>query len=803
MFTTCAKFIKFILVLLCVQIVAEEAVKITVDEKGPYVIHYDQLPSFMQGCLHDYLELQYNGKKVPIHVNAQTEKLRRGDSIFFYNYYRGSHAYILKRKFVVSQARWRKKFLRNAKLPKISSCINKKELTQNNINASLPGEKSGITPIAFDYKMWKRASRRGVLEIRFYLENILPATTSTVFIDLVHSYTCEAVGTTKIFINGELNGLYALSSLKKLQTKRLRRGGNQLRFELQPGTYLPVYLNNITVFYRGAILGSGQLTAQKQKYHIAIAERETYCFLSEDYVYQEVRNAFYCNEPRRIYFWRKTNFKTAKVRKIKIFRNKNAGANYIVIAPKNLQGILQRLVQWRKGQGHRFLFATPQEIYDTFGYGMANAAAIKRFIKSIAKKQRIEYLLLVGDVGKIEIPTNYVYTYFGGVTASDFPYSLDGKIAVGRIPTQNYEKLNTIISKIIAYETQGGLWQHKVHFVAGQGDFGAAIDSFCELVFKKLVASYMPTLYQLKMMYANPNSPFFELPKKFMPGVLRRFGEGGLFFVYVGHGNYDRFADISHNKRRYPMLRKRDVQKMYRGNTFPPVVSIACDTAYFDHHRECLGEKMLFHPFGCSLFIGSSRISHPYANALVGKALLKGLFVKKSDTVGKLMCNVYHELKFPPRFDFLQILIDGGAKMFTIGTPLRDLNRIRREHCYLYGILGDPATRIRYPKNVLSIKMKKKYDEFLVLGVTSKVNIPVSTKMHVSVSFDLLGAETSSLAVHDQAIFETSKFYENGELRIPIKNLKPGKYYIRVCMVIQNDCLVGTYLYSKGKTNGN
>ena len=400
-------------------------------------------------------------------------------------------------------------------------------------------------------------------------------------------------------------------------------------------------------------------------------------------------------------------------------------------------------------------------------------------------------------------PTMCTHTYFDGVTASDFPYSLDGKVAVGRIPTQNREKLQTVISKIIAYETAGGLWQHKVHFVAGQGGFGAAIDSFCELIFKRLVASYMPESYQLKMMYANPSSPFFVKPKKFMPGVLQRFRDGGLFFVYIGHGNYDRFADISYKKRKYPMLRNRDVAKMYRGNTFSPIVSIACSTAYFDHHGECLGEKLLLHPFGCSLFIGATRISHPYANALVGKALLKGLFVEKCTTMGKLMCNVYKDLKSPPSFDFLQILIDGGAKMFTLGTPLRDLDRIRREHCYLYSILGDPATRVRYPKNVLSIKLKKKYDEFLVLGVTSKVDIPVNTRMHISVNQDLLGAKDGSSEMSDRAIFETSKMYKDGVFQIPRKNLKPGKYYIRVSMVIQKDCWIGTYLYSKGKTNGN
>lgn len=803
MFTTGAKFFKYVLILLSVQVLANEAVKITVNAKGPYAIHYTQLPSFVTDCDHNYLELRHAGKKVPIYVSAKTKKLQRGDSIFFYNFTRGKCVYILHINKEISTARWQKEHPQNVKLPTHSSSILKKEFAEQDIRASFPRENFAITPITFDHKMWKSASRQGVLEANFFIENLQPGTQATVLIDLVHSYTRKAIGKAKIFINGKFHGLYTLSTFKKLQTQQLQRGMNSLRCELQPGTYLPVYLNSITVFYHGIVFGNGQLTPRKHKYNVAIADNDTYCFLGKDHKYREVRNVFSSASHRDVYFWRKANFKTAKVSKLSIYNDKDTSANYVVIVPKDLQAVLQPLVQLRKKQGHQFLFISPREIYDTFGYGINNAAAIQNFIRNAAKNKRVEYLLIVGDATTEEIPTNYVYTYFDGVTASDFPYSLNGKIAVGRIPTQNREKLQTLISKIIAYETTGGLWQHKVHFVAGQGGFGAAIDSFCELVFKRLVASYMPHSYQLKMMYANPSSPFFVSPQKFMPNVLQRFHDGGLFFVYIGHGNYDRFADITHNKRKYPMLRNRDIPKMYRGNTFPPIVSIACSTAYFDHRRECLGEKLLFHPFGSSLFIGSTRISHPYANALVGKALLKGLFVQKCTTMGKLMCNVYKDLNSPPRFDFLQILIDGGAKMFTLGTPLRDLDRIRREHCYLYSILGDPATRIRYPKNVLSIKLKKKYDKFLVLRATSEVDISANTKMHISVSYDLLGSEDSSTEMNDRAIFTTSELYKDGVFQIPIENLKQGKYYIRVCMVIQNDCWIGTYLYSKGKTNGN
>ena len=142
--------------------------------------------------------------------------------------------------------------------------------------------------------------------------------------------------------------------------------------------------------------------------------------------------------------------------------------------------------------------------------------------------------------------------------------------------------------------------------------------------------------------------------------------------------------------------------------------------------------------------------------------------------------------------------------MFTIGTPLRDLERIRKEHCYLYNILGDPATRINYPQNLLSINLEKEYDNSLKLRMTSSVNIPKNTTVYMSLERDLLDTNTRDrVTKSDRAIVRASRIYADGIFQIPISDLKPGKYYIKMCLEIKSKCFIGTYLYSKGKTNGN
>ncbi|WP_372369114.1 C25 family cysteine peptidase [Candidatus Uabimicrobium sp. HlEnr_7] len=800
--------ILIILFFLYTQILADQAIKITVNKEGPYVIYFDQIKPFFAKLNCDYLHLKHNGKNIPLCILNDTESQRK--ALYFYNTFPHKTHYLLWLKNEICTLRWQEKTENRSSKNFKHACIIEKVFEQNNVFASFPQENLPITPLHIDYKMWKQANRSGLLEIQFSLDNYLPKE-SEIFIDLIHSYTRKAIGQTKIFLNDNYVGKFDISSLKKIKTTHLQLGNNVLRFELTAGSYLPVYLNRIIIRYLGVIRNRGRLLLSGKKHLLTITNNDMYFFLDKNYVYQRVKSTFFCEQSGSVYFWRKKDFLTpTKITTVKDYNLKSFDANYIIIAPTVLQSTLTTLVHWRQKQNHKISFISPQQIYNTFGNGIPSSQAIKNFVAYAHKKNssNLEYLLLVGDVfpdTNFGIPTNYVYTYFDGVTASDFPYSLDGHIAVGRIPSQNPQTLKKVIAKIIDYESKGGLWQRRIDFVAGQGGFGEAIDNFSELIFKKLIASYLPVEYKINMAYANPSSPYFIPPQKFTERILQKIQKGSLFFVYIGHGNRDSFSRIIYKNRKYKMFGLRDVAKLAKGNTSPIMVSIACSNSYFDGNS--LGEKLLLHPFGPAAFLGSTRISHPYANALVGKSLLKGLFEKKITTLGKLVNHVNKELKSPPRFDFLQILIDGGAKIFTIGTPLQDLKRIRKEHRYLYNILGDPAIRIRYPQSALSIEEKNKDTKFLTLKIKSSVKIPQDTIVKVSMEKSLFTAnkknESTYHTVNNNAIFKISTTYKDGVFRIPTENLKSDKYYVKVCMVIENNCFVGTYLYSKGKTNGN
>lgn len=257
--------------------------------------------------------------------------------------------------------------------------------------------------------------------------------------------------------------------------------------------------------------------------------------------------------------------------------------------------------------------------------------------------------------------------------------------------------------KTIEYETslEGGRWQRKIAFVAGEGGFGAAVDAMIESQFATLVSEQIPPAFDVELAYAKTSSKHGYYPPKFNEHTIRLINEGALFFVYAGHGMRSSFDDVGYKGFVFPILEAKDAKKVECAGGFPLMVVLACNTGEYDStFGDSIGEELIKRPRGPAAFIGGTRITQPYANALLGARLLRQAFGGACRTMGEVLSTAKEGLaekddsKMRLQADTLAALIQGPGS----------LQPMREDVALHYNLLGDPAIAIRRPSEDLAFE---------------------------------------------------------------------------------------------------
>ncbi|MBN7811629.1 type IX secretion system sortase PorU [Algoriphagus sp. H41] len=155
----------------------------------------------------------------------------------------------------------------------------------------------------------------------------------------------------------------------------------------------------------------------------------------------------------------------------------------LIIAPQALLSSANKLRNHKLSLGIEAKVVTPEEIYESFGYGNADLSAIRNFIAyNYHRHNTLSNVLILGKgtfdyKGKLGGRPNLVpiYTsreslnpltsfssddYFGliGFGQGEWEESRDGdealQIGIGRLPAINYAEANEMVEKIIRYETR-------------------------------------------------------------------------------------------------------------------------------------------------------------------------------------------------------------------------------------------------------------------------------------------------------------------------------------------------------------
>jgi len=282
------------------------------------------------------------------------------------------------------------------------------------------------------------------------------------------------------------------------------------------------------------------------------------------------------------------------------------GADYLIITHPDFAAALSPLIALRQSQGLEVAVEDVQAIYDRFGDGRPDPQAIYDFLAAAYDtwNPRPTYVLLVGD--GTNDPKRYQDSSFEtfippfladvdpwiGETAADNRYAtLDGDdelpdVAIGRLPVNSLAEAQTVIGKIVDYETfpSFNAWNTTVALVADDtdaaGDFAALLDG--------VAAAFIPPAYPVDRLYYLSGTPV----EAFRDQVRSRINQGAGVLMYAGHASIHQWAAEN-------FLHLDDVATLTNAARLPVALQLTCLTGRFQEAGlDTLDETLLRYPNG-------------------------------------------------------------------------------------------------------------------------------------------------------------------------------------------------------------
>lgn len=387
------------------------------------------------------------------------------------------------------------------------------------------------------------------------------------------------------------------------------------------------------------------------------------------------------------------------------------GPDTVVVCPPAYLDTLRPWVAYRASQGHQFAFIS----------NAGSAVEIREAIRAQAKQGGLKFVLLVGDAEPyavidplirarsipcfmVKAKVNIKFHSTPELPTDNWYADLDDdgvpELAIGRLPADSPQELAAMIDRIIHYETSGwpGAWCQRVNFVAGIGGFGRLLDPIVELATKRYLTDGIPPEYSTTMTYGSWRSPYCPNPYQFHDETVLRFNEGCLFWVYIGHGYPYQLDRVRVPGQAHHILDVNDVSKFDNQRGIPVAIFLACYTGAYDQPYDCLAEEMLRAPGGPAAVLAGSRVTMPYAMAVLGSGLLDEYFQQETETIGEIILNAKRQMAddAPQRAD--RKLLDLLGKAVSPNPGL--LSEERHEHLQLFNLFGDPLMTMRRPDKV-------------------------------------------------------------------------------------------------------
>ena len=296
----------------------------------------------------------------------------------------------------------------------------------------------------------------------------------------------------------------------------------------------------------------------------------------------------------------------------------------VIIAPREFQKPLERLVTHKDQMGIKTKLITTQEIYRTYE-GRDQPEKIKYFIKYAVEEWGVKYVLLVGGMkgqrlwswyvpvrySNLDDASNfetqyisdlyyadlYKYNHTTGYAFDDWDSNGNGifaewnnqskdvldmypDVSIGRLPCQYRWEVSRIVDRIITYETTtyGKPWFNKMAGVGGDSFDDANSTDYLEGQEESGQAlSFMPGFDCTRLWAEGGNVTLTTA------NIISTLSEGQGFVYFTGHGNPGLWGTHPHdNFTTWINFDLKSMKKLTNEEKLPVVVVGGCHNCQFD-----------------------------------------------------------------------------------------------------------------------------------------------------------------------------------------------------------------------------
>ncbi|MFC1501881.1 type IX secretion system sortase PorU [bacterium] len=249
-----------------------------------------------------------------------------------------------------------------------------------------------------------------------------------------------------------------------------------------------------------------------------------------------------------------------------------------------------------------------QDVFDEFSGGLYDPVAIRDFLKYTYDNWTITpvYCLLFGD-GDFDYQNtlsdddkNWIPPFeFDGITESstrpsdDWYTYISGNdsymdLAIGRFPVQTKSQAQTVVDKIIQYETQPvwGDWRHMVTMVGDdektqRGDENETIHTKGA---ESIAENNIPDLFNFNKIYLTEYPDVLTIDGRRKPqandDLIEQINLGTILVNFIGHGNQYVWA------HEHVFQRDKDLPRLHNNELYPLFYAATCSFGLFDEPSE-------------------------------------------------------------------------------------------------------------------------------------------------------------------------------------------------------------------------
>jgi len=348
----------------------------------------------------------------------------------------------------------------------------------------------------------------------------------------------------------------------------------------------------------------------------------------------------------------------------------NKGVDYVIITAPAFMNAANKYLQFQQTQfGRKAIVVNAKELYYDFSGGQATAIAIRNYLKSLQNSalqngvNAPKYLLLLGignfNYHKInleqELPTyesvnsNSILSsfstddFFAALNTNDDINNYNAlqklQLSVGRIPARTPQQVDTIINKLINYQTKniGGTWENKITWVADDGDYNLHLQD-AESIINHLQTN-APQWDQNKIyldFFTPSNTSSGNTYPLAFNAIQQSIQDGTLLLNYTGHGNYLRLSEEA-------VISQIQFDLWKNAEKLPLMVTASCNFAPYDQPglQAIAWDALMKNSNGIIGLVAANRLVFAYSNKQINDLFIQQLLVKNNsgnyNTIGEAL----------------------------------------------------------------------------------------------------------------------------------------------------------------------